>query len=149
MNNKSDFQVRIIDFYNDIDKPIINNLYNNQNLKNILELSVETKIPIFKKDKHKLRIKDKRKLLKEADIIKKQKIKEITTNLNNNDDIQINNKLMSEIETINNFRKNIESNNDLSGLQFLGKKNEKYQIKIVDIIPEKSDNDDYIEVFSN
>ena len=148
MNNNLDFKIRIVDFYNDIDKPIINNLYDNQDFKNILELSVETKIPIFKKDKNKLKIKDKRKLLKEAEIIKKQKIREITTNLNTKEDVKINDKLMSDIETINNFKKNVESN--LGSL--LGGSN--YEIKIIDLPskkPKKKElsDDDYIEVFSN
>jgi hypothetical protein len=154
MNNNLDFNIKIVDFYNDIDKPIINKLYNDQEFKNLLELSVDANIPIFKKNKNKLKIKDKRILLKEAEQVKKRKIKEITTNLNTKEDIKINNKLMSDIETINNFKKNVELNNNLEKLSH----DKKYiggsfihNIKIIDIMPSKKENsdDDYIEVFSN
>ena len=37
----NDFKIRIIDFYKDVDKPIINNLYEDNLGKNILKLNVK------------------------------------------------------------------------------------------------------------
>jgi len=41
----------IENYYKDIDKPTINNILNNNNLKNLLELSIITDLYIFKKKK--------------------------------------------------------------------------------------------------
>ena len=43
----------IENYYKDIDKPTINNILNNNNLKNLLELSIITDLYIFKKKKKK------------------------------------------------------------------------------------------------
>ena len=176
MSINNDFKIRIIDFYNDIDKPIINNIYENKDFKNIIELSVVSEVPLIKKDKdkNKIKIKDKRKILKEIDVIKNKKVKEMTNNLKKIDDKEINKlkeshtKLLNDIESINNLKKNIEETTNydsLKNLALLGgskeivkerkskKKNEnkidEYQIKIVDIEPTKNISDDYIEIFSN
>ena len=47
----NDFKVKIIDFYKEIDKPIINNIYKDNFGKNVLEFSTINEVPIFKKDK--------------------------------------------------------------------------------------------------
>jgi hypothetical protein len=57
MNNK------IENYYKNIDNPIINNYINNLNLKNLLELSTETNLYLFKKKKKSWILKDKRILL--------------------------------------------------------------------------------------
>jgi hypothetical protein len=130
MDNK-DFKVRIIDFYKDVDKPIINTLYNDEQTKNVLELSTKTQFPLLKKDKDKWIIKDKRKILKEIDVVKKKKVKEIkstftkltneSTNLN--DIKNSNNKLLADLETIDNLKKNIDNDDLYLRLQNLTSKN--------------------------
>ena len=118
--DEQNFKIRIIDFYKDVDKPILTNLFNDNEGKNILEQSTINDLQILKKEKNKWQIKDKRKLLKEIDIIKKRKVKEITSNFNSigktNQSISVlkdtNNKLISEIESIDTF-KNTMDNDDL------------------------------------
>jgi len=119
-DENNNFEVRIIDFYKDVDKPLITNLINDNEGNDLLKISLKNELSLLKKDKNKWQIKDKRKLLKEIDIAKKRKVKEITSNFNNitkpNQSIDIlkdtNNKLISEIESIDNFKKTLE-NNDL------------------------------------
>jgi len=112
----NNFKVRIIDFYKDVDEPLISNLINDNDGKDLLKISLKNELSLLKKDKNKWQIKDKRKLLKEIDIAKKRKVKEITSNFNNvtkpNQSISVlkdtNNKLISEIESIDNFKKTLE-----------------------------------------
>lgn len=111
----NDFKVRIIDFYKDVDKPLINNIYNDDSTKNILELSTINNVSLLKKNRNNWMIKDKRNILKEIETIQKSKVKEMKTNLlNNTRDINITNlkesntKLISELESIDNFKKKIE-----------------------------------------
>lgn len=71
-------------YYKDIDKPIVNNYINNFNLKNLLNLTTIIDLSAFtnkKKNKKEWHLKDKRKLLKECEIKKKEKIKEATSTL--------------------------------------------------------------------
>jgi hypothetical protein len=132
MDNK-DFKVRIIDFYKDVDKPIINDLYNDEKAKNVLELSTKTHFSLLKKDKNKWIIKDQRKLLKEIDSVKKKKVNEIKSSFTklNNENININelkdsnNKLIGDLETIDSLKKNIDDNELYSRLQNLTLKNYK------------------------
>jgi hypothetical protein len=180
IKNLSDdnFKIRIIDFYKDVDKPLITNLYNDDDGKDLLKISLKNEVSILKKDKKKWQIKDKRKLLKEIDMAKKKKVKEITNNFNNitkpNQTINIlkdtNNKLISELESIDNFKKNIENDNIYDRLKNLaslsynnndltkknikgGGKNKILNIKIVDIVNKldesSSIDSDFIEIFSN
>jgi len=116
-NANQDFTIEIIDFYKGVDKKIINNMINDNETKDILNISSKNDLNILKKEKNNWVMKDKRKLLKEIDVVKKKKVKEITSNFNNitkpNQTINIlkdtNNKLISEIESIDNFKKNIEN----------------------------------------
>ena len=109
----------IENYYKDIDKPTINNILNNNNLKNLLELSIITDLYIFKKKKKDCwKLKDKRQLLKECDKKKKYKIKEIRLifdNLSKNKTLNVineiklnNNNLISELEKIDNLINTIE-----------------------------------------
>jgi len=50
-NNK--FNLRIIDFYKNVDEPIIHNMVSDNSFKNILELSSMSKILLLKKQKKK------------------------------------------------------------------------------------------------
>jgi hypothetical protein len=178
-DENENFQIRIIDFYKDVDKPLITNLYNDNEGKDLLKISLKNELSLLKKEKNKWQIKDKRKLLKEIDIVKKRKVKEITSNFNNitkpGQTIKIlkdtNNKLISEIESIDDFKKNIEDDKLYERLKNLAlmsytktdltkkggakkkKKEELINIKIIDIkqknTTDSESESDFIEIFSN
>ena len=88
-NANQDFTIEIIDFYKGVDKKIINNLINDNETKDILNISLKNELNILKKDKNNWVMKDKRKLLKEIDIVKKKKVKEITSNFNAEDSVTL------------------------------------------------------------
>jgi hypothetical protein len=163
-----EFKVRIIDFYRDIGEPAIITLCKDNECKELLELSTISDFSIIKKNKNKWKIKDKRKLLKEIDIVKKNKIKEITDTLSQYS--TINKKTMAELENINNLKKTLEKDeiyNKLKNLSTISSKkcslvtknktfkniyksNDNFplgQIKIIDV--KNSLSDDYIEIYSN
>jgi hypothetical protein len=108
-------------YYKNIDKPVIDNYANDLNLKNLLALSTITDLYLFtkKKKKNEWKLKDKRKLLKECDIKRKQTIKEVSTSLNvlskNKStnlvkEIKIkNNTLLNKIENIDSIIETIEN----------------------------------------
>ena len=48
----NNFKIRIIDFYKNIDKPIIDKMVTDNSFKNILELSTVSEIPLLKKEKN-------------------------------------------------------------------------------------------------
>jgi hypothetical protein len=102
----------------DINK-LNNNLVNNFNLKNLLQLSTITDLTIFTKQKKKeWKLKEKRLLLKECDIKRKQKIKEVHESIkilskNKSKDMLLeiknkNNNLFNEIETLDTLIETIE-----------------------------------------
>jgi hypothetical protein len=108
-------------YYKDIDKPIVNKIINNFNLKNLLNLTTIIDLSVFtrkKKNKKEWQLKDKRKLLKECEIKKKEKIKEATntlTSLFTNkskkaiDDVKNKNEtILNEIENIDTLIDTIE-----------------------------------------
>jgi len=176
----NEFKIRIIDLYKDIDQPTLTNLFNDNESKDILEISSKNDFQILKKNKNKWVIKDKRKILKEIDILKKKKVKEITTNFNNiskpEQSISIlketNNKLITEIESIDDLKQKINNEEtykklkNLATINCIPKNNllrskkgggniQPINIKIVDIkktidseIQLTSDTD-FLEVFSN
>lgn len=47
----NDFNIRIIDFYKEINKPIIDKMITNNSFKNILELSTISDVSLLKKQK--------------------------------------------------------------------------------------------------
>lgn len=125
-NNK--FNLRIIDFYKNIDIPIINNMVSDNVFKNILELSSISEISLLKKQKKNWCLIDKRKILKDIEMIKKRKINEIKNNLSKIDIIKIddiknnNNKLLSDLESINLLKNNINDDdiyNNIKNLSLL------------------------------
>lgn len=106
-------------YYKNIDKPIINDCLNKFNLKNLLELSTITDLNIFTKQKKKeWKLKEKRMLLKECDIKRKQKLKAVSENINElakNKSKNLllsvkekNNIILDEIETIDTLIETIE-----------------------------------------
>jgi hypothetical protein len=108
----------IINDNNNDNKSIINNL----NLKKLLELSSITNLNVFTNKKKKnieWKLKEKRILLKECDIIRKQKIKQVSESLNKlsknkskNLLLEVknkNNNLLDDIETIDTLIETIEN----------------------------------------
>jgi hypothetical protein len=130
MDNQ-DFKVRIINFYKDVDKPLINNLYDNKDTKELLELSTKNDFNLLKKDKNKWVIKDKRKILKEIDTAKKKKVREYTSKISKinktSPNLELikneNNKIINELESIDNFKKSIDNDNKFNILENLAKEN--------------------------
>lgn len=113
--DKQDFKVRIVNFYKDVDKPMLNSLYDDSEVKDILMLSTKTEFPLLQKDKNGWNVKNKGKLLKDIDSIKKKKVKEFTSIVNNyhkdntniNELKNTNNKMISELESIDNLKKSL------------------------------------------
>jgi len=130
--NKNNLE-NLENYYKNIDKPIINDCLNKFNLKNLLELSTITNLYVFTKQKKKdWRLKEKRMLLKECDIKRKQKLKAVTESINElsknkSKDLllevkQKNNSLFNEIETIDTLIETIEKDYpDLESKFFLEK----------------------------
>jgi hypothetical protein len=130
--NKNNLE-NLENYYKNIDKPIINDCLNKFNLKNLLELSTITNLYVFNKQKKKdWRLKEKRMLLKECDIKRKQKLKAVTESINElsknkSKDLllevkQKNNSLFNEIETIDTLIETIEKDYpDLESKAFLEK----------------------------
>jgi hypothetical protein len=120
-------------YYKNIDKPIINDCLNKFNLKNLLELSTITNLYVFTKQKKKdWKLKEKRMLLKECDIKRKQKLKAVTESINElsknkSKDLLLevkkkNNLLLNEIETIDTLIETIEKDYpDIESKTFLEK----------------------------
>lgn len=109
----------IENYYNKIDKPIINNYINDVNFKNLLSLSTITDLYLFKKKKkNEWILKDKRRILQECNNKRKKTIKEVSTSLNtlfkNNSsnltkEIKIKNEnLFNKIENIDSLIETIE-----------------------------------------
>ena len=99
-------------YYNSVDTNYINNLCKNSNLKNLINLSIQTDLYIFDKKRKKNKLKDKICLLKECDKIKKKEIKNSSHMLSNlakicknNDDIYDN----PVTEKIKNIYKDLEN----------------------------------------
>ena len=120
---------------------------NMNNYKNILKLSSLNNIFLLeqKKNNNNWRIRDKRKLLQEINTKKKEKINLMKKQLKDinklkiNDVKDINNKILSEIETINQLKEHIENENiynNLKNLTLLTNNTNKKK-------------DSYIEIFSN
>jgi hypothetical protein len=80
-NNLNNLDKKSLDFY--LNQPDINNYINKFNLKNLLKLSTETDLYLFKKKKNTWILKDKRVILKECEYKKKQTVKEATCSINN------------------------------------------------------------------
>ena len=168
----NDFNIRIIDFYKEINKPIIDKMITDNSFKNILELSTISEITLLKKQKNNCFLKDKKKILKEIETSKKKKIKEIKNNLYKINIIKINdikentNKLFSDLESIDLLKNNIENDiiyNNIKNLSLLSnnieltkqpkRKQKKKKLEIIKIDFDKlnisSDSNDFIEIFSN
>ena len=120
-DNKNSNESNLENYYKNINKPIINDCINKLNLRKLLELSSITKLNVFTSKKNKnteWKLKEKRILLKECDLIRKQKIKEVTESLsklskNKSKNLLVevkdkNNNLLNDIETIDTLIETIE-----------------------------------------
>jgi len=149
MDNEN-FKIRIVDLYKGIEEHIINNLYKDEKTQDLMVLSIQNDLSILKKNKKKWIVKDKRKLLKEIDLIKNKKVKEFTSSISklgkNSPDINLiknkNNKIISDLEAIDNLKKSLNNDEIYSKLQNISHKN-------LSDISRLSETDEYIEVFTN
>jgi hypothetical protein len=149
MDNEN-FKIRIVDLYKGIEEPIINNLYKDEKTQDLMVLSIQNDLSILKKNKKKWIVKDKRKLLKEIDLIKNKKVKEFTSSISklgkNSPDINLiknkNNKIISDLEAIDNLKKSLNNDEIYSKLQNISHKN-------LSDISRLTETDEYIEVFTN
>lgn len=121
----TEFKVRIIDFYKDVDKPIINNIYEDNFGKNVLEFTTLNQVPILKKEKSNWKVKEKNKIIKDLDTVQKRKIKVFKDSFNGFNELDIqqikerNSKLLSEIETISELKKKLDNEDNYLKLQNL------------------------------
>ncbi len=124
----------IENYYKDIDKPIVNNIMNNLNLKNLLNLTTIIDLSVFKQKKNKKewQLKDKRKLLKECEIKKRDKIKEATSTLTS----LVSNKSKKVIDVVKN--KNETILNDIGNIDTL-----------IETIEREYPDTSFLETFSN
>jgi hypothetical protein len=97
--------------------------------KKIIEISNDNNIKIFKKNRDKWVFRDKRRIIRDCNKIKQQKIKDLSTNL----------KHLSSREKIN--RKEVENLNTdtINAISSID--------TLIDML--NSDNNDYIEVYGN
>ena len=117
------------------------------NFKNLIDLTNQVDLDLFKMNRNKWVIKDKRKLIGECKKKRKKKVKELTKGINliakkNEDNISnkikvLNDEIYNEINTIDEVISELNSNVDLSNLKFLTTN-----------ISENS-SEEFIEVFSN
>lgn len=70
-------------YYSSVDKNLLENMFKNNNLKNLINLSTKTDLYVFNRKNKKWQLKSKDKLLKECDQIKKKDIKESSLMLSN------------------------------------------------------------------
>jgi hypothetical protein len=118
-------------YYPSIDKNVLTDLCKNNNLKNLINLSTQTDIPIFTKNK----LKKKEKLLKECEKIKKQELKKSSTMLSNL--AKLNQLTEMKVENIQTIYKKLEDK--ITTID-----------KIIDYVNVLSDESEkYIECYSN
>ncbi len=79
MSDSKDFN----EYYSSVDKKLLENMFKNNNLKNLINLSTKTELYVFNKKNKKWQLKSKDKLLKECEQIKKKEIKESSLMLSN------------------------------------------------------------------
>ena len=135
MENNNIKLCKLCKFYKDIDEPIINNMITDDSFKNILELSSVSEIQLLKKQKDNWCLIDKKTLLKNITTTKNKKLKEIKNNLSKIDSIKINdikennNKLFSDLESIDLLKNNIEDDNIYNNIKNLSLLSNKVELK--------------------
>jgi len=164
---ENEIKMKIYDFYKNVDKTVINNLTKDENSQDVLKLSVYAELNLLNKTNDKWKLKDKRTLLKEIDLEKKNKIKQLTNLLENSLDNTLesiktaNEKIINDINNINNLKRTIEKDDVYNNIKNITKKN--YTNKINKRIIKNEDNiilpnfinkkpkniNNYIEIYSN
>lgn len=164
---ENEIKMKIYDFYKNVDKTVINNLTKDENSQDVLKLSVYAELNLLNKTNDKWKLKDKRTLLKEIDLEKKNKIKQLTNLLENSLDNTLENikttneKIINDINNINNLKRTIEKDDVYNNIKNITKKN--YTNKINKRIIKNEDNiilpnfinkkpkniNNYIEIYSN
>jgi hypothetical protein len=164
---ENEIKMKIYDFYKNVDKTVINNLTKDENSQDVLKLSVYAELNLLNKINDKWKLKDKRTLLKEIDLEKKNKIKQLTNLLENslNNTLEsiktANEKIINDINNINNLKRTIEKDDVYNNIKNITKKN--YTNKINKRIIKNEDNiilpnfinkkpkniNNYIEIYSN
>ena len=164
---ENEIKMKIYDFYKNVDKTVINNLTKDENSQDVLKLSVYAELNLLNKTNDKWKLKDKRTLLKEIDLEKKNKIKQLTNLLENslNNTLEniktANEKIINYINNINNLKRTIEKDDVYNNIKNITKKN--YTNKINKRIIKNEDNiilpnfinkkpkniNNYIEIYSN
>ena len=166
----NEIKLKISDFYKNVDKHLVNNLFKDENLNTVLKLSMQTELPLFNMTGNKWKIKDKRKLLKEIESEKKNKVCQLTKSLDSIIDITMenikntNDKVISDINNINHLRRNIEKDDIYETIKNITKKsyNSKSEKRIiknednVDLLSDPKINkklnklkNNYLEIYSN
>lgn len=108
MDDENEKKVNINDYYSSVDKNILNNLCSNNNVKNLIYLSSQMDLNPFNKKNKKWQLKSKDKLIKECELVKKKKIKDLSVSLSNLAKLGPNN--ISEVKNIyKNFEIKIEN----------------------------------------
>ena len=95
------------DYYSLVDKNLMDNLYKNNNLRNLINLSTKSELYIFNKKNKKWQLKSKDKLLKECNQIKKREIKESSIMLSNLAKLSNNNEYNGVSNIYNNLQTKI------------------------------------------
>ena len=145
-------------YYSSVDKKLIDNLFKNNNLKNLINLSTVTDLYVFNKKNKKWQLKSKETLLKECNVIKKKELKTTSCLLNNlaklnassdtNNIKKIFDGLHNKISNLDNIISCIENLDTTETLTSLNENIPK-QIKIIDLVSELTNSDSYIECYSN
>jgi len=101
---------KIKTYYKNIDGPIMNSCLENDKIRNLLKLSLQTDLFLFKKREKKWKFKNTRQIVSECNKKKKEKLKEVRLNLNNlsrvsstistNDVKNINNRFITDMDTL-------------------------------------------------
>ena len=95
------------EYYSSVDKNLIENMFKNNNLRNLINLSTKSDLYIFNKKNKKWQLKSKDKLLKECNQIKKKEIKESSLMLSNLAKLANNNEYNSVYCIYNNLQTKI------------------------------------------
>ena len=137
-------KLKIIDYYQSIKLP--EECFNKKSIKNLLELSAVNNINLFDDKKKNLKIKSKRKIIKECGEKKKENIDNLVNQLSN---FNLKNDIISsnEVKNINdNTINNLKSIDSI--IKIVNSKDSEIET-LKHIITEENNDDSFIERFSN
>ena len=153
-NIKNDIQIN--DFYSSVDTNVLNKLCKNNNLKNLINLSIQTDIYIFNKKYKKWQLKSKDQLLKECNKVKKHELKSSSIMLSNlaklnnytciTDIKKINNQLENKLDNIEKIITYINHIDNLTNSSDSNNNIDSFKPTIVDL---HSISNKYIECYTN